>query len=140
MYQEETYWKQRAKLFWFAGGENTKFFHSSASARKKSNHIPYLLDDSNYHVDDTDGMYSIVHNYFNELYTGDTTENETSHMISPRKITEDQNSMLIQELKFEEFLEVIKKMHPDKVSGPDGLNPAFFQTFWTMMGHKMLDY
>lgn len=25
-------------------------------------------------------------------------------------------------------------MHPDKSPGPDGLNPGFFQSFWTMVG------
>lgn len=35
IYQEEAYWKQRAKMFWLAeGDENTKFFHANASARK----------------------------------------------------------------------------------------------------------
>ncbi|XP_074357954.1 uncharacterized protein LOC141697459 [Apium graveolens] len=38
-YQEEAYWKQRAKLFWSTEGDGkTRFFHSSASSRKKSNH------------------------------------------------------------------------------------------------------
>lgn len=41
--QEESYWKQRAKVFWLKeGDENTRFFHSSASARKKANKITYL--------------------------------------------------------------------------------------------------
>lgn len=28
-------------------------------------------------------------------------------------------------------------MHPDKASGPDGLNPAFFQQFWLILGKKV---
>lgn len=31
-------------------------------------------------------------------------------------------------------------MHPDKASGPDGLNPAFFQNFWSIMGHEVFKY
>ncbi|WOH14253.1 hypothetical protein DCAR_0933770 [Daucus carota subsp. sativus] len=30
-------------------------------------------------------------------------------------------------------------MHPDKASGPDGLNPAFFQHFWPMLGREVFE-
>lgn len=30
-------------------------------------------------------------------------------------------------------------MHPDKASGPDGLNPAFFQHFWSLMGNEVFN-
>lgn len=32
------------------------------------------------------------------------------------------------------------KMHHDKASGFDGLSPAFFQRFWSLMGHKVYEY
>lgn len=55
--QKELYWKQRAKLFWLKeGDENTRFFHASASARKKANHISFLENDDGIRVDDPEGM------------------------------------------------------------------------------------
>jgi len=45
--QEENYWKQRSKVFWLANGDtNSKYFHASASARKRKNTIKKLRDSS----------------------------------------------------------------------------------------------
>lgn len=44
---EEKYWKKRAKSFWLAEGDsNSRFFHASATLRKKANHIEFLKDDN----------------------------------------------------------------------------------------------
>ncbi|KAL8117764.1 hypothetical protein AgCh_015597 [Apium graveolens] len=48
--------------------------------------------------------------------------------------------MLTAEFSFEEFTLAIKQMHPDKASGPDVLNPAFFKSFWSIMGHGVFKY
>lgn len=52
-------------------------------------------------------------------------------------ISNEQNIILEAELSFDEFTIAIKQMHPDKDSGPDGLNPAFFQHFWKLLGHEV---
>lgn len=62
---------------------------------------------------------------------------DVSQEHSVRKVSDTQNQALIEELKFEEFSLAVKQMHPDKASGPDGLNPAFFQTFWKLMGQEV---
>lgn len=40
-------------------------------------------------------------------------------------------------ITFDEFTRAVKQMHPDKASGPDGLNPAFFQNFWPSLGKEV---
>lgn len=64
-------------------------------------------------------------------------------MVEPkgvdRVVTEEQNLGLIAEISFEEFRTAVKHMHPDKASGPDGLNPAFFQQFWSILRRDIYD-
>lgn len=44
--QEETFWRQRAKIFWLRDGDvNSRFFHQSASARRKKNRVVRLKND-----------------------------------------------------------------------------------------------
>lgn len=47
---------------------------------------------------------------------------------------------LTEEFRFEEFITTVKQMHPCKSAGPDGLNPAFFQKFWSIMGVDVYEY
>lgn len=46
-----------------------------------------------------------------------------------KQITGEENEGLIAKITPEEAKEAVFSMHPDKSPGPDGLNPAFFQTF-----------
>lgn len=52
-------------------------------------------------------------------------------------LTDEQNSRLVEEVTFEEFSLAVKQMHPDKASGPDGLNPAFIQQLWSILGKEV---
>lgn len=142
--QEESYWKQRAKLFWLReGDDNTRFFHSSATARKKANKIKMLVVDDGVSCEDQEGMSTIVLNYFTKLFTENEVTLNQMNSSSPRLVTDEKNDFLTGDFTFEEFTAVIKEMHPDKTSGPDGFNPAFYQNFWSVMGRskcKMFSY
>lgn len=128
--QEEVYWKQRAKLFWFQDGdENTKLFHSTASARKKANKISFLTDKDGNKAEDQEGMCEVVKEYFTSLFTGEDISMDNQNLRGHRTVTAAQNSRLTEEFSFDEFTTAIKQIHPDKASGPDGLNPLSFRIF-----------
>lgn len=66
---DNAYWQQRAKTFWYKNGDrNNKFFHASATARKKVNHILSLEEDHGVKFDDNGGMCTVAKNYFFDLF------------------------------------------------------------------------
>ncbi|KAL6578159.1 hypothetical protein OROMI_010487 [Orobanche minor] len=52
--------------------------------------------------------------------------------IDPR-LNINENQELIWEFTENEAKDAIFAMHPDKSSGPDGMNPAFYQKFWNIV-------
>lgn len=72
---EESYWKQRAKMFWLADGDaNSKFFHAYASSRRKTNNISKLYtNDGGIAVTDTN-KHKVVLKYFRKVF-GDQGSN-----------------------------------------------------------------
>lgn len=138
LFHEEIYWKQRAKVFWLTEGDaNTKFFHASASTRRKTNRVAFLETDSGVQVSDNEGMCNMVKDYFVDIFKGDQSSPSLSVEEEHRCVSDAQNRMLVAELSFAEFTIAVKQMHPDKSSGPDGLNPAFFQQFWPVLGKEV---
>lgn len=72
--QEETYWKQRAKVFWLAEGDsNTKCFHDHASKRKRQNHISYLINDARERIDCQEDMCVFVKEYYEGVFARSNT-------------------------------------------------------------------
>lgn len=69
--QEESYWKQRAKVFWLEEGDsNTRFFHATATTRKKMNHIKSLRNDAGEHFSNQVYMCTIIKDYYFDVFTG----------------------------------------------------------------------
>ncbi|KAK3192990.1 hypothetical protein Dsin_024300 [Dipteronia sinensis] len=67
---EERYWKQRAKVHWLQQGDrNTRFFHSTASARRARNRIHGLIDEGGTWRDSKDDLEIIISQYFSGLFS-----------------------------------------------------------------------
>lgn len=135
---EEEYWWQRAKTFWLEEGDtNSRFFHATASIRKKRSHLSYLRTYAGEIMDTNHGMSMVVKEYFSNVFAGRNQDAVSYQEAEERVVDENQNRMLIAEVNFVEFTLAVKQIHLDKASGPDGLNPAFFQHFWEMLGFEV---
>lgn len=82
-------------------------------------------------------MCSFLKEYYTNIFSA--TEQVSSFLVNDNEIqvTEEQNKALMEKLTFADFTEAFKSMHPDKASGPDGLNPAFYQHFWNLFGKEV---
>lgn len=133
--QEEDYWKQRAKAFWLKDGDsNTKYFHATASSRKRMNQIEKLLNNDNVLVRSQEDLCEVTHNYLHELFQVQQAVYAPVIEAVNSIVTEEDNHHLMDKFTEEEFRCAIFQMHPDKSLGLDGLNPAFFQHFWELCG------
>ena len=140
--QDDTYWRQRAKVHWYRYGDrNTKIFHASAIARKKVNHILSFEDNSGNKISDNNSMCEVAKNYFVELFQKNykTAVAPVTQVIRHFVSAED-NVALTAPFTKEEFREAMFSMHPDKCSRPDGYSPGFYQQFWSLCSDEIFKY
>lgn len=136
--KQEIYWKQRSKQFWLREGDrNTRFFHRYASKRRRGNNIQRIKNNEGEWKDTTEEIQEVITDYFANLFTCSAECGSLSHREKVEKITAEENELLIAEVTAEEVKSAAFSMHPDKSPGPDGLNPAFFQVFWNVVGGEM---
>ena len=135
---EELYWKQRAKNFWLENGDlNTKFFHAQASGRKAANKVSSLVDVNGIVQSDLSTMGSIALSYVRNLFSLGLPNFDGLEISLIDVVSLEENESLVAPFSKEEFIKAIKQMHPEKSSGPNGLNPGFYQCFWTLIGDQI---
>lgn len=119
------------------GDSNTKYFHAYATTRKAKRFIIQLKDDNGDMLSDQESMCRVVKDYFIKLFSHADSRVEEGLVNNNIVITEAQNYKLTEEFTFDYFSLVVKQMHRDKSVGPDGLNPAFYQNFWNVLGQEV---
>lgn len=77
-------------------------------------------------VSNHEELCQLLKNYYTGVFADMEVTENIPDLEGGTSITLEQNNMLTANLTFTEFTEAVKSMHPDKASGPDGLNPAFF--------------
>jgi hypothetical protein len=138
--QEETYWRQRAKMHWLREGDlNTNFFHMTATSRQRKKKIDKLVNDENITVTTQPELCGVALKYFDHLFRASSTRHDPILSLIVPKITEEDNDRLVMPITKEELKEALFQMHPDKAPGPDGFNPAFYQHFWELCGNDVFE-
>lgn len=102
--QEESYWRQRAKVYWLRDGDiNSRFIHSYATTRKNMNNIVSLVHDDGMVVTDHNKLCNVANSYFDQLYCGTTIEiDEVINHVS-LYLSSDDNSLVTTPFSINEF-------------------------------------
>jgi len=58
------------------------------------------------------------------------------HLVQHR-VSQQDNHMLCQEYTTKEMLEALFQMNPSKALSLDGMTPAFFQSYWDILGSEV---
>lgn len=134
--EEEQYWATRAKQKWLEEGDgNTKFFHTIATHRRKTNRINSL--DINGHS--TSNLKDIKHHvvqYYKSILgePGMKFGYLESQFWSPNdKVTDLENSLLISPFSPEEIKQAVFASDPSGAPGPDGFTFLFYHKFWDLV-------
>ncbi|KAB2044816.1 hypothetical protein ES319_D01G116500v1 [Gossypium barbadense] len=97
--------------------------------RRRGNHIPMLLDSDGRPCTDHNGICSIVHHYFVNLFSTSSGSGFAKFDALQLCVTNEDSVQLMALFSIHEFRDAVFSMHSDKASGPDGMSLAFFQQF-----------
>ncbi|XP_019163496.1 PREDICTED: uncharacterized protein LOC109159839 [Ipomoea nil] len=133
---EEVFWRQRSKQLWLKHGDaNTKYFHKTATARRKQNQL-LRLQDHNDIWQEGEAMHAEVLRYYTSIFSSSTCSVDLFHRVR-EQVTDEMHSSLRQPFTIAEVRAALFDMAPEKTPGPDGMSPAFFQHFWPVVGHDL---
>ena len=138
--REEMMWSQRSRNLWLKWGyRNTKFFHATASQRRRKNWIVGLQDLNGVWQEDKEAIEQTILGYFENIYKFDQPGNFESSLSSiTTRVSRDMNEDLNAEFKAEEVWNALKQMHPTKAPGSDGMSPIFFKHYWNIVGPEVV--
>lgn len=139
--KQEIYWMQRAKQFWLKeGDQNTRFFHKYASQRRKTNMIDRIKDSSGQWCETGEQIQAVIENYFSTLFTATSLNGQLSQREEVGQVSLQDNMDLVLDVTEEEVRVAVFAMHPEKSPGIDGFNPAFYQVFWNIVKHDVIQF
>ncbi|KAK3195888.1 hypothetical protein Dsin_027198 [Dipteronia sinensis] len=136
--KEEIYWRQRSRLDWLVVGDrNLRFFHRKTSARKTSNWIDLLKDETGKKFTDEVGISGAVCRFFDILFTSSSPFVEDIGLCSvvlENKIDDDRRLVLERNFFVEDVRLAIFSLGAIKTPESDGFHTLFFQKIWQVVG------
>ena len=121
-------WHQRAHVKWVqCGDKNTRYFHGTATQRKRRNFIKGLKDDQGVWQREEEVVSNLLVGYFGSLFTFSDPHNLDSVLEGVQAVvTEDMNAKLVERYTVDEVAATIKEMALLKAPRLDGMPPLFF--------------
>ncbi|CAM8915895.1 unnamed protein product [Rhodiola kirilowii] len=130
--REEQMWLQRSRVLWLQDGDsNTRYFHSKATSRRKTNRIVQLVNQEGTLCDSERDIQCIAIDYFQTLFSSqlEVTQAELNDglMHIPCRVTDHHNRLLDEPYSERDITQALFQLNPSKAPGLDGFHAGFFQ-------------
>uniref|UniRef100_A0A803PHD5 Reverse transcriptase zinc-binding domain-containing protein n=1 Tax=Cannabis sativa TaxID=3483 RepID=A0A803PHD5_CANSA len=120
------------------GDNNNRYFHATATTRKRNNAITKLQGPNGDWCDWNSGLSNVIQGYFEDLFCSSNVNLAgVVDNICP-SVTTQQNCDLLTHVTEEEVKSALFQMHPEKSPGPDGMTPGIFQKCWSIVKHDVV--
>ncbi|XP_058760550.1 uncharacterized protein LOC131633894 [Vicia villosa] len=132
---EEEFWKEKARIKWQSDGDrNTKFFHTYANIKRKTNLISSLrINDSI--VTDKNTLENHIVEHFQNLFNSNAVLQEGSSLLNviPNMISDQTNALLTMVPTEDEIKHSVFSLKADSAPGPDGFGGSFYHHYWDII-------
>ncbi|KAJ9544003.1 hypothetical protein OSB04_023710 [Centaurea solstitialis] len=137
---EESYYRQRAKIRWLSEGDsNTKFFHNAVKEKRNRNYIRSILDAHGTLVRDDDVPNVFLDHFRSFLGMRDPLVQpvvEQDMFYNPLSLGEPLD--IIRPITDGEIKEALFGIGNDKAPGSDGFSSKFFKSAWSVIGNDLM--
>ncbi|XP_058768954.1 uncharacterized protein LOC131642755, partial [Vicia villosa] len=137
---EEYFWREKSRVKWHSQGDrNTKFFHTYARIRRKTNTINSLvIDDSVISNQSLLENHIVEHftNLFNQNYV--LQENGLIRKVIPKLVNDPINDMLTMIPSEEEIHKAVLNLNVDSSPWPDGFGGIFFHKYLSIIKNDIV--
>jgi Reverse transcriptase (RNA-dependent DNA polymerase)/zinc-binding in reverse transcriptase/Endonuclease/Exonuclease/phosphatase family len=135
------YWYQRSRVQWATDGDNnTKFFHATATQRRRRNDIAGITDENGVHQTEERQIAKVFVSYFKKLYSAKEATVHDRHTSisffnklttpSAKRIPVAAHHKMVSIPTGQEIRDTLLMLGPDKAPGPDGLTARMIQRHW----------
>ncbi|XP_011621806.1 uncharacterized protein LOC105420310 [Amborella trichopoda] len=136
---EELYWKQRSMIKWLnEGDQNTKFFHSIASVRRKQNDI-YSLTIPGVETEDSVAIEGAIIDHFKKAFLSEVKFTPKLASVPFKVLSAEMSSKLECDISMEELKGAVFALPDDKAPCPYGFPLSFFHRFWNLIKVELLE-
>ncbi|CAN6253863.1 unnamed protein product [Urochloa humidicola] len=131
-------WRQRFSIkVVIQGDENTRFFHASATQRRRKNYISMLESDGHEHTSH-DSKATILHDFYHSLL-GSPLPSAWNFSLSTLYPTFSiDGEALSTPFTRDEIRSALFAMDANASPGPDGFGPSFYKAFWSELEPRVL--
>ncbi|KAL3698062.1 hypothetical protein R1sor_012138 [Riccia sorocarpa] len=132
-------WRRWSSLRWVREGEaSSKFFFSLLKAKHAKEEIMCLTTDEGQKIEEETTIMQELHQFYTNLYHQDAVSAEDTQLrkktlaLIDKKVSVQQNEMLIAVSGPLEIMQVVSKLKNDKAPGIDGMTAEFLNELWMM--------